>query len=55
MPTGVLVRWNNEKGFGFIQPQDNSEDVFCHVSDLLDGEGSVMEGGAATGQFNGCS
>ncbi|CAK9003498.1 unnamed protein product [Durusdinium trenchii] len=44
MPTGVLVRWNNEKGFGFIQPQDNSEDVFCHVSDLQDGEGSVQEG-----------
>eukprot|EP00435_Cladocopium_sp_Y103_P013378 s253_g3.t1 len=44
MPTGVLVRWNAEKGFGFIQPQDNSEDVFCHVSDLQDGEGSVVEG-----------
>lgn len=47
MPVGVLVRWNNEKGFGFIQPVQpaaDNEDVFCHVSDLQEGEGSVVEG-----------
>ena len=44
MPTGKMLRWNTEKGFGFIQPEDGGEDLFCHVSELLDGEGSIREG-----------
>lgn len=29
MDRGVLVRWNEEKGFGFIQPeQSGARDVF---------------------------
>merc|ERR1712136_559199 len=31
-------------GFGFIQPEDGGDDVFCHVTGLKDGEGSVDEG-----------
>lgn len=31
---GVLKTWNDEKGFGFIAPEDGSPDVFLHISAL---------------------
>jgi len=31
---GKLVRWVDEKGFGFIKPENEKDDVFIHISAL---------------------
>lgn len=32
--TGRLIRWRDDKGFGFIKPDDAGKDIFIHITAL---------------------
>ncbi|HUZ30936.1 MAG TPA: cold-shock protein [Xanthobacteraceae bacterium] len=45
MTIGTVKWFNPQKGFGFIEPEDGSKDVFVHISAVeRSGIGNLREG-----------
>jgi len=45
MTIGTVKWFNPQKGYGFIQPEDGSQDVFVHISAVeRSGIGNLVEG-----------
>jgi cold shock protein len=45
MPVGTVKWFNPAKGYGFIQPEDGSKDVFVHISAVEQSDlGKLVEG-----------
>lgn len=45
MTIGTVKWFNSQKGYGFIEPEDGSKDVFVHISAVeRSGMGNLREG-----------
>jgi cold shock protein len=47
MPSGKIKMYSEERGFGFVKPDDGSSDVFFHITALREGD-DINVGAAVT-------
>jgi CspA family cold shock protein len=58
MATGKVKFFNDQKGFGFITPDDGGKDLFVHVSEVQMGtlsDGDSVEYEVGEGQKGPCA
>lgn len=46
--TGTLKTWNDERGFGFIEPTQGGQELFVHIKDFPSGTGRPSVGQTLT-------
>ena len=52
--TGTIAWFRENKGFGFIHPDDGSDDIFMHATDVVEGdESQLVEGTRVAYQTSG--
>jgi cold shock protein len=56
--TGTVKFFNEQKGYGFIEPSNGSKDIFVHASGVVNGpinEGDTVEYEVGEGQKGPCA